>query len=277
MAARRPVSILLLVLLSAANVRAARQEYGITALKTEGGFMLVWNQPDDFFTLEAKGTNIRPLNSSEHVFFEVDGIVFQVQSVAVSVFYRAGGAGQGAQAVLQAHRDWESKHLEGLLGKKLNVQSSPVKLKGGGDALLWKYETPEGFNKEAKQQMYLSVANGVNVLLLNGVVTEKVKEATVEQFLIATAGTLKRGEKPFDLRMLQEATERASLSRAGTQRLAGLSGSVMPCAASQRSVGTISMASHGQPSRNAPSGPLLMHFWQPMHSSGSTSIRPNGG
>src|SRR3712207_9249130 len=61
------------------------------------------------------------------------------------------------------------------------------------------------------------------------------------------------------------------------QRLAGLSGSVMPCAASQRSVGTISMASHGQPSRNAPSGPLLMHFWQPMHSSGSTSIRPNGG
>src|SRR5271157_5419144 len=37
------------------------------------------------------------------------------------------------------------------------------------------------------------------------------------------------------------------------------------------------MASHGQPSRNAPSGPLLVHFLQPMHSTGSTSIRPNGG
>src|SRR5918997_5004079 len=37
------------------------------------------------------------------------------------------------------------------------------------------------------------------------------------------------------------------------------------------------MASHGQPSRNAPSGPLLMHFWQPMQRFGSTSMRPNGG
>src|SRR5689334_20517504 len=36
------------------------------------------------------------------------------------------------------------------------------------------------------------------------------------------------------------------------------------------------MASQGQPSRNAPSGPLLMHFWQPMQRYGSTSMRPKG-
>src|SRR5215510_16183166 len=51
----------------------------------------------------------------------------------------------------------------------------------------------------------------------------------------------------------------------------------MPCTASQSSVGTISIASHGQPSRNAPSGPLLVHFWQPIQRYGSTSMRPNGG
>src|SRR5690348_15262800 len=37
------------------------------------------------------------------------------------------------------------------------------------------------------------------------------------------------------------------------------------------------MASHGQPSRNDPSGPLLVHFLHPMQSSGSTWMRPNGG
>src|SRR5215831_14945247 len=37
------------------------------------------------------------------------------------------------------------------------------------------------------------------------------------------------------------------------------------------------MASQGQPSRKAPSGPLLVHFLQPMHKIGSTWIRPNGG
>src|SRR5882672_9823895 len=49
-----------------------------------------------------------------------------------------------------------------------------------------------------------------------------------------------------------------------------------PITASTSSIATISMASHGQPSRNAPSGPLLVHFLQPMHSTGSTSMRPNG-
>src|SRR5579863_853602 len=51
----------------------------------------------------------------------------------------------------------------------------------------------------------------------------------------------------------------------------------MPSCASTFSIGTISMASQGQPSRKAPSGPLLTHFLQPMQSTGSTSMRPKGG
>src|SRR5215467_3717047 len=42
-------------------------------------------------------------------------------------------------------------------------------------------------------------------------------------------------------------------------------------------VSTITMASHGQPSRKHPSGPLLTHFLQPMHKIGSIWMRPNGG
>src|ERR1700682_2372509 len=51
----------------------------------------------------------------------------------------------------------------------------------------------------------------------------------------------------------------------------------MPSFCSTNSMGTISMASHGQPSRKAPSGPLLVHFLQPIQRAGSTSMRPNGG
>src|SRR5262252_4199032 len=39
----------------------------------------------------------------------------------------------------------------------------------------------------------------------------------------------------------------------------------------------MTIASHGQPSRKEPSGPLLRHFLHPMHRIGSTSMRPNGG
>src|SRR5713101_9653378 len=37
------------------------------------------------------------------------------------------------------------------------------------------------------------------------------------------------------------------------------------------------MASQGQPSKNEPSGPLLVHLLQPMQRIGSTWMRPKGG
>src|SRR5580700_10510025 len=40
---------------------------------------------------------------------------------------------------------------------------------------------------------------------------------------------------------------------------------------------TMTMASQGQPSRKAPSGPLLRHFLQPIQRMGSMAMRPNGG
>src|ERR1700732_1300144 len=39
---------------------------------------------------------------------------------------------------------------------------------------------------------------------------------------------------------------------------------------------TIAIASHGQPSRKQPSGPLLRHFLQPMQRMGSIAMRPKG-
>src|ERR1039457_7292431 len=50
-----------------------------------------------------------------------------------------------------------------------------------------------------------------------------------------------------------------------------------PTSFSTSTVSTIAMASHGQPSRKHPSGPLLKHFLQPMHRIGSIAMRPNGG
>src|SRR3989442_11764100 len=42
-------------------------------------------------------------------------------------------------------------------------------------------------------------------------------------------------------------------------------------------ISTMTMVSHGQPSKKQPSGPLLSHFLQPMHWMGAIWMRPNGG
>src|SRR5260370_6542022 len=50
-----------------------------------------------------------------------------------------------------------------------------------------------------------------------------------------------------------------------------------PPSVSTSAISTMTMASHGQPSRKQPSGPLLRHFLHPMHWRGSIWMRPNGG
>ena len=196
--------VMFLIFLSAGSA-AANQDNGIAAIKTEDGVLLVWNQPNNYFTLEVKGKNIRPLDSTEHVFFNVDGLVLQVQSVAVDTFLKdTVKAEESPQAILEAHKDWETRFIQDSLHHKLHVHSSALWLKVGSEALLWKFEMPKGVKSDAKRQLYLSVVNGGNVLLLNGVVRGKQKEAAVERLLIDTVETLRTSAKPFDLQALQE-------------------------------------------------------------------------
>src|SRR2546430_3003051 len=59
--------------------------------------------------------------------------------------------------------------------------------------------------------------------------------------------------------------------------MAGAQYDIGPTSFSTSAISTMTMASHGQPSRKQPSGPLLRHFLQPMHRIGSIWMRPNGG
>jgi hypothetical protein len=201
--------IVSLALLLSGIARANRQEYRTAAIKTANGALLVWNQPDNYFTLEIKGKDVRPNNSSPEVFFKVDGIIIQFQSALISQFVKdADKAGRKIQSILMAHRDWEAQYAGSMFGKKLDVQSSPVKLKNGSEALFWKFDMPDGFNREAKKQLYLVVVNSGYVIVLNGVVTEQTKEEDVRQLLIRTVETLKVSSKPFDLKELTETIRR---------------------------------------------------------------------
>src|SRR6266705_2830283 len=61
------------------------------------------------------------------------------------------------------------------------------------------------------------------------------------------------------------------------RRNGGTQYAIGPTSFSTSTVSTMTMASHGQPSRKQPSGPLLRHFLQPIHWMGSIWMRPNGG
>jgi len=210
---RRCLVVILFFTVFSFECYATQQENGINAIKTADGFMLVWNQPDIHFTLGVKGKDVRPLNSTEHVFFNVDGIVFQVQSVAISEFVKdAQKKKLNDMSILLAHRDWESQFIEStLLGKKLNVQTVSQKLRNAGEALLWKFEMPAIANSTAKEQIYLTVVSGDHVILLNSVVEGAISESTAKKFLLDTISTLKVSSKPINLQDLQESIRKGNV------------------------------------------------------------------
>ena len=151
---------LLFLLIGVANPSMVRSAFAqdkppVGAIKTLDGYLLVWNRPDFHFTVSIKGKDVKPLNDTEHVFFNVDGLVFQVQLASISEFVPgAKDKKLDDRSILAAHRDWESKFIENLLHSKIKVQSFNARLSNGSDALMWQFDLPEGFNSDAKKQLF---------------------------------------------------------------------------------------------------------------------------
>jgi hypothetical protein len=184
------------------------QEDGWTAIKTDNGILFIWNRKDLSFTLSIKGNEIRPLDAGENIFFAVDGLVLQIQSLPIGNFAPDARIKKlDEKSILLAHRDWEAKFLENeLLHSKLTVQTSSEKLANGREALIWQFDLPEGFRTpDATKQMYLSVVARDYVVLLNGVVNATAPEATVRGFLLDKIATLKISPDRIDVKKLQEA------------------------------------------------------------------------
>ena len=189
-------------------VRSAKpQQEGWTALKSGDGVLFVWNRPDLGFSVDIKGNRIQPLNDPEHIFFDVDGIIFQIQSLPITDFAPdAKKQRLSIQSILAAHRDWESQFIsQQLLRTKLAIKSSNQNLPSGRELMLWQFDLPENLrNSNAKTQVYLTTVAGDYVILLNSVIGEKGSDVAVNKFLLDTIATLKVSSKPINLKQLQE-------------------------------------------------------------------------
>jgi hypothetical protein len=195
-----------------AHYPAAQEQDGWTALKTDGGILFVWNRKDLSFSLSVKGNEIRPLDAGENIFFSVDGLPFQIQSLPIINFAPDARKNKlDDKSILLAHRDWEAKFIaDELLHQKLTVQSSSAKLANGIEALIWQFDVPKEVGGDAKKQLYVTVVSKDYVILVNSIVNETFSEQTIRQFLLDTMGTLKVSDSRIDVKKLQESIRKGS-------------------------------------------------------------------
>jgi hypothetical protein len=202
---------LLFIGLTAANAPAqepaAQQRDGWSALKTGDGVLFIWNRTGLSFTISIKGNEVRPMDAGENIFFMVDGLVLQIQSLPITDFAADARKNKlSDEAILGAHRDWEVGFIENeLLHKKISVKSSAEKLPNGMQALVWQYDLPEGFrNPDAHTQMYVTVVAKDYLILLNSVAKSTSAEPAIQNFLRANMSTLKISAERIDVEKEQE-------------------------------------------------------------------------
>jgi hypothetical protein len=181
-----------------------QEDYRSGAIKTSNGYVLVWNQPNNYYLLEIKGKDVRQTSTDRKV-FSVDGMFLQIVDAPIENFLEAAKRqGLDDKAILEAHRDWEAKFLDSEFKAKLKIESSWQKLGNGKDVLFWQASVPEGAKTNVKKQVYLTLVKGEYVLMLGGAVTDATGESAAQQLLLNIIETLKTSDKPTDLQKLRD-------------------------------------------------------------------------
>jgi len=211
MSYKKIAAVAFLILCTALSSRAQKEDYGSGAIKTEYGFLHVWNEePDNYYTLEIRGRDIKR-KSAEQIMFNVDGMMLQILTIPLEKFLGdPKNIKLNERAILTAHQDWEFKYLEETYKEKLTKQSAWQKREGGGEALSWDVNVPASAKSNVTKQVFLTAVKGNYVMMLGGVVTREIEERAARKLLTDTLATLKTSDKPLDLSKLSEAIKKGA-------------------------------------------------------------------
>jgi hypothetical protein len=200
----KPIIVIVCLLYVGVLSLAAQRPEPSGLVRTADGVLLVWNQPDNYFTLEIKGKLIQPLPQNA-MWFKVDGKFFQLMMAAKSGL-KPDAAGDKAFA--EAHAKSESDHIGGLMQRKLDVKTSWTKLADGADALLWSFDMPKISDKQTVlKQLYISTLKRNHVIGINVPVEPGDDEKRLWQMITDSINTLKPRDKPLKL---EDATKQVS-------------------------------------------------------------------
>jgi len=191
------IALLFVFTLYASSTFAQDGQSGL--VKTAKGYLIVWNEPGNYFTLEIKGKNIVP--AEEPQMFRVDGKFFQFQTAEKSQFLKnLNDKTLDDKKILTAHRDWERDYAAEILKSELKVDSEWLKLPSGQDVLAWSYDMPKvAAAQTAKKQIFLTAVKRDHVLVLNSALEDERDAKDIRALLLQTLITLRSSDKPLDL------------------------------------------------------------------------------
>jgi hypothetical protein len=156
-------------------------------IKSDEGYLVVSKVPGRKFTLDVPGKHLTPYGSEHesHPYLNIDGVFLQVLSVSLEEI--KADPKWSDEAILKKQMKYEADYYKVPLSE---VDSKPLKLPGGGTALLWSF-APK-LTPNPKTQIFLTLHSGGYDVIIGSAIEGSTTRSVIEPLLIKTAASFHR-------------------------------------------------------------------------------------
>src|SRR5262249_7684885 len=134
----KKLSLLVICALALAVSVSAQTSELASVTKTSKGFVVVSNEPGNYFSVVIKGNTITQ-DPDCPVCLMIDNKPFELLAVSKKVFIK-DPAGLDDMALLNAYKNWETRSLSDLYDEQFNPTTVWIKLADGNRAVVWNYD-----------------------------------------------------------------------------------------------------------------------------------------
>lgn len=176
------------------------------AIFTGKGYLQVFNEMNDFFTLDISGSSVKARKADE-ITFIVEGDLIQIFNQPSTLFFDKTIQAKNEVEQLEAFIKKESAYIQSATKFEIEVKKELQKNTSGKSFIHWSFSSPSSQDKEQKprtvqEEHYISFVCGERILSLYGVVTNNDKPEDVVKILKRIANSLKIEKNRIDLNAL---------------------------------------------------------------------------
>ena len=173
---------------------------------TGDGYLQVFNEMNDFFTIRISGTSVKARKAGE-ITYIVEGDLLQIFNQPTSTFFDKNNTQKSGIELLNQFIEKESDYIRKATNFDIEVKTDAKKNTSGKDFIHWHFVSPSSNAADQKprtvqEEHYLSFICGDRILSLYGVVTNNDKSEDVVKMLLRIANSLKIEKERIDLNAL---------------------------------------------------------------------------
>jgi len=190
-----------LVCLAAGLLTVSAFAQSAASIKTKNGYLFIWNtDKGTSMSCEIVGNKVEPKTTGDNPAFLIDGDLIQLLRVPFTNFDPERKI--AANAILNAHKDWEVDYLKDIFAAPLSAKADSLKV-GSRNVLVWSFTRPK-YADTFDRDLYMTMAIDDFIFGLSSPVSVGDDLNGRKAKMAAITESIKISNSPFDLKKLSD-------------------------------------------------------------------------